>query len=737
MGYSILLAKKPKEQQVKKDETLPGHTRTVLRAAQTLAEILGDAVRDSLMLSDDEFRHWKRALLAAAWLHDWGKANDHFQRMLRSPQARQGIRHEAVSLYLAYQLAGSLLSSTLPAWAYWGCMFAVGGHHLKFPDDHSERMGLSITFHVGHVDFRTLLHLGSEFCGIEIEPPQADITVALLNSGPIQRFLNQLPRLADQQFSPAEKNRIASIKAALLAADLAGSALPRGGIDPDEWIRQRLLRVLDSAELARIIDNRLKGKLPRPFQSAVQQADARSVILEAGCGAGKSIAAYLWAAKQATGKRLFFSYPTTGTSSEGFSGYLSDPEIDALLIHSRADVDYELLENMPAMDQEALLLRAARMEALETWPIPLVVCTAHTVLSILQNVRRGLYAWPSVLRAAFVFDEVHSYSDRLFEHLLRFLIQFPQAPVLLMTATMPELRRTALLAACEGRGGGHAIIRGPAARESAPRYLLIKVHDDEQALDTARAGVDSRRRILWIANTVARAQVFFDAARSLGLQPALYHSRFKYVDRLARQRQVIDAFDRNDTPVLAITTQVAEMSLDISADILISDLAPIPNSIQRLGRLNRYDDRPSDVMPGLFCIPDNPRPYDEQSLEHANIWLNTLADGAPKSQADLAAVFRDIEARLSPDSIHPREYCDWPDGLWRSRNDNALEEGGTTIEIILASYAEALHPEAVAIPMLMNNRIDWRNWPMRGRFLVVPDDEIEYDPLRGAQWKRN
>ena len=36
-----------------------------------------------------------------------------------------------------------------------------------------------------------------------------------------------------------------------------------------------------------------------------------------------------------------------------------------------------------------------------------------------------------------------------------------------------------------------------------------------------------------------------------------------------------------------VCSQVAEMSLDLSADLLVTDLAPAPALIQRLGRLNR------------------------------------------------------------------------------------------------------------------------------------------------------
>ena len=94
----------------------------------------------------------------------------------------------------------------------------------------------------------------------------------------------------------------------------------------------------------------------------------------------------------------------------------------------------------------------------------------------------------------------------------------------------------------------------------------------------------ARGKVLWVCNTVAR--VMDAATRAADLAPMLYHSRFKYEDRVARHQALINAF-RAKGPALAICSQVAEMSLDLSADLLVTDLAPVPAMIQRLGRLNR------------------------------------------------------------------------------------------------------------------------------------------------------
>jgi CRISPR-associated endonuclease/helicase Cas3 len=71
---------------------------------------------------------------------------------------------------------------------------------------------------------------------------------------------------------------------------------------------------------------------------------------------------------------------------------------------------------------------------------------------------------------------------------------------------------------------------------------------------------------------------------------ALHHGRFARADR-----QVLDANvprvlgkDRESGPRIVIGTQTLEQSLDIDADLLITDLCPMDVLLQRIGRLHRH-----------------------------------------------------------------------------------------------------------------------------------------------------
>ncbi|WP_370877859.1 hypothetical protein [Xanthobacter agilis] len=90
----------------------------------------------------------------------------------------------------------------------------------------------------------------------------------------------------------------------------------------------------------------------------------------------------------------------------------------------------------------------------------------------------------------------------------------------------------------------------------------------------------------------------------------LHHGRFSAGDRRLLDRAVENAIgrERPDGPVILVGTQTLEQSLDIDADLLITDLAPIDVLLQRLGRLHRHErSRPSPFTAAraIVLVPDS------------------------------------------------------------------------------------------------------------------------------------
>ena len=78
--------------------------------------------------------------------------------------------------------------------------------------------------------------------------------------------------------------------------------------------------------------------------------------------------------------------------------------------------------------------------------------------------------------------------------------------------------------------------------------------------------------------------------------PTLHHGRFAPDDRRSLDKSVEERLgkDRAAGGAIVVGTQTLEQSLDIDADLLITDLCPMDVLLQRIGRLHRHqrDDRP-------------------------------------------------------------------------------------------------------------------------------------------------
>jgi CRISPR-associated endonuclease/helicase Cas3 len=124
---------------------------------------------------------------------------------------------------------------------------------------------------------------------------------------------------------------------------------------------------------------------------------------------------------------------------------------------------------------------------------------------------------------------------------------------------------------------------------------------EERISAVAIASEHNGGRTIILFNSVQRAQdIFLDLERlyeDQSDQPRLLllHSRFYPDDRKAVEEQLSRYFGpaATETNVILVTTQVIEAGMDISADQLHSELAPMNALVQRAGRTARYEHRPT------------------------------------------------------------------------------------------------------------------------------------------------
>ena len=797
MTSEFLWAKsKPRDEPDYPSMRLLVHLADVVEAARRVLDATGDQQLRALGLEPDRYRdRLRRCVTLAAALHDLGKANNHFQDMiLRVRDVRQnpqGLRHEWVSILILGALKDWLLPAVDRSELDFAIVcWAISGHHPAF--DHSSPppscpngAGPEMAILTGHSDFRAMLDWLQGTFGLSAPSPKlSTVARSLIGADNVFSDLAAWVKSAQRTWdgmaqSALDARFVGAVKGCLIAGDVAGSALPKA--EPDDaarwdWITESLSNLPELGDIRTIGDHRLDGAAPRPFQRAIAASESPVTYVKAGCGTGKTVAAYLWGAANHPTRRLYFCYPTTGTATEGFKDYLFEPDgelggLGAKLFHSRRDVDFEIILGTGADSQNPEADIVARLESLEAWSTPIVACTVDTVLGLMQNNKRGLFAWPALAQSAFVFDEIHAYDDRLFGTLLRFLRELRGLPCLLMTASLPNAREEALFRTIRDVHGFNLDpIPGPKELEELPRYhKLAAVGNDPLPLIEAELQVGGK--VLWVCNTVGR--VVNAAERAKGFGPLIYHSRFRYEDRVKQHKRVVEAFTpEHHGPVLAICSQVAEMSLDLKGcTLLVSDLAPVPGLIQRLGRLNRQT-RPGDpTRPFVVLELDNASrgwnlPYTPDDLDAARAWLSRLPE-TDITQEHLAELWEQ-SAENPPDLTQSawldggptttvtelREASpgitvilntpDYPDHDALLRYDARIRavrararaaHGKLTCEELEPQPGEQHRLAAVTLPMPQPPKhIKWREWNRYKGIPVAPAGSIKYNPERGAEW---
>ena len=737
---NILLAKSFDSGHWKGSYGLVGHTADVVNAVTVLLENIGQGIINQfdLKCSWEGFRATARL---SAYLHDWGKANDHFQMMVRGKrdirENPQLIRHELASMLLAWEYREWL--QQCPNADFRTALVAAGGHHLKLgwdsktqsPNDElgeirngsgSDRLYL----YTEPQYFRGMLKYGVKALDL---PKQLKLSVKPSREWTVNEIKSKRQLLLEDfiDWQVTDSSFVSVVKALIIAADTVGSALPNTDLKISDWIEKQVSVKLTESEVEQVVNQRLNGQEMRPFQVALGESQLRVTLARAGCGTGKTLGAYNWAKRYAVNRKLFFCYPTTGTSTEGFIDYVHD-RVDSVLLHSRSDVD--LAHLMLTGDDDDI---STKLESFKTWGTKVSVCTVDTVLGLLQCNRRPMYCFPAIAQAAFVFDEVHCYDNRLFGGLLRFL-EVVKAPVLLMSASFLPWQLEAIQKAV---GKSMEIIEGAKELELLPRYRFHLSDNPDwervtQELEKTYAlpnGEHICGKVLWVCNQVSTAITVYKDVKQRGLNAVLYHSRYRYQDRVDHHRAVIAAFKGNK-PVIAIATQVAEMSLDLSATLLVSQIANPAGLIQRLGRLNRrYIGRSLDAI--FYPDPKVRFPYSQEDLDSGRTMLETFTDEV--SQAALAEWLERSPQQGKPDkeTVLFNEIKKW------QAYPAPCREAGHTVTALLEQDKQIVDklPAKVlpkyTIPLLSTKKV--QKWERhRKGYPIAPSREWAYSTELGA-----
>lgn len=360
-------------------------------------------------------------------------------------------------------------------------------------------------------------------------------------------------------------------------------------------------------------------KFPHPTKRPVQQLIADNwnkdlLLLRAPTGAGKTDASLLWAQLQIEhhrADRLVIAMPTRFTSN-ALSISVAESLSDTGLYHSSAwftkfhqDVKDGIIERTNAKKEHEL----ARL--LET---PVTVCTIDHLLMALTLTREDHHLITfNLANSCIVIDEADFYDEFTQANILVLLKALKEwkVPVLLMSASLPEV----VLKDYQRIGYHINKILTDTSDEERCRFEIKDIKDYSCVDDLGELlekMMKAGKGIIY-ANTIDKAFEYASWFQERHFDDIIvYHSRFTEPDKQGKEAILIealgkDAWKNGKAHGIAILTQIGEMSINISADMMISDLCPIDRLTQRAGRLCRFD---NGRVGELYVV----RPYQNGSL---------------------------------------------------------------------------------------------------------------------------
>lgn len=677
-------------------QTLYGHIRDSMAVADSLTRrpgFTGFCRRHHL----DPYR-LRQIIGLVVLFHDVGKGTHPFQEALQADRTAWNFPHALAALPLmerAWQMGSfpSLLEDS-PVLE----LLAVAAHHTELHRDLYQNLPnphKRLEF-LAELDgtLRRLYEEGAPIWGWEAALPLlplsdlARLTLGELSNGLLrirEAIARRVQRMAQEE-QARFRARYVALLAYLKAADRLASrafaerALPgeNGPLLPFPLPASELERLLPDWPLD--LKDRLRQALPSGgdwfeyqkeiLRKAASEDSLRWGMVRAPCGRGKTEAALLWFMQRRERDgldRLIWTLPTQVTSNamrERLARILGEERVG--LYHGRSSLEHR--ERIRARLQEregpipldpdpALELEWAREANFwsEVLAYPIVVTTAdHLLYAFVHGFPQADFALGMLQGAAVVFDEVHAYDDQMLGELREAiaLLRAMGIPHLVMSATLPDpLVRTCRLegypliedAPGMGRRPFHVLKRESPMFRAEDSKLVIADDVIAEVLDGYRSGLVQ----FLILNTVRKAQALYQALRPF--LPAedriCLHSRFAYAHRRAKERKVIERLKGRRDPFVLVATQVIEVSLDISADRMFTEIAPLDALAQRGGRVNRGGEAPDGIL--IVHWAEDPRPYDPERI--ARSW-KYLGEG-PVSYGDLhrwaGEVYADLEAGMA------------------------------------------------------------------------------------------
>lgn len=379
------------------------------------------------------------------------------------------------------------------------------------------------------------------------------------------------------------------------------------------------------------------------------------------------------------------------------------------------------------------------------------VLTPHQLSSIAFGTRGYESILFDLQGSDIILDEIHTYSDIMQSIVLKMVevLKHVGCRIHIGTATMPSVLEEAIFEIL-GKEEVQYVQLPDAILTSFNRHKIYKTTTFTNILPVLEEAIEQKKKILIVCNRVSNAQILFERMEEFYPKTAkmLIHSRFKRGDRNRLEKELKDVYNITPHACIVVATQVVEVSLDISFDLMITETAPIDALIQRFGRINRKrtadtigkykpiyviapPEKNSDCLPynpkvlknSFDVLPDNGELLKETELQSL---INSVYPEIERLDIDLDAVFVNEKWRL-------KELCHLPKSALIEKLDIDSVACITQEDDETGKYRNANKEERILMEIPVRyNSLRWKNLKQLDigtHPFIIPD--IAYSSERG------
>lgn len=276
--------------------------------------------------------------------------------------------------------------------------------------------------------------------------------------------------------------------------------------------------------------------------------------------------------------------------------------------HHLADVKYKTEENEFEADKSLLLL--------EGWNAEIIVTTFWQLFNTLfSNRNKQLRKFNKLANSIIILDEVQAVPHQywlLIHDALRLLCEKFNSYVIFITATQPLIFDEAKGEIKEIAQKKEEYFRGLNRIELIPRIKKSLTLDEFKTLLEKDLIEKMDKDFLIVLNTISSAQDVYSFVKDLELENT--KSFFLSTNvipkaRLARIKEIKESKDSPRVRKVIVSTQLIEAGVDIDADIVYRDFAPLDSINQVAGRCNRNSSKEDKGTVSIFILKDDRKEF--------------------------------------------------------------------------------------------------------------------------------